>query len=338
MENCKNCGLPIDNHKQKVTCQTCGKPLHADCAIKDGGVFCDVCYMVKGETQEIKVEVPNVIRRSYIELWLACPYAFYLQVIKGINTAQSSFAQIGIDLHDLFHHACLGELTKGELTRQYEEIYKSYDDKMFEGDLGLYKDMTLERFKEKMWQQSLDGIDTFFEVLKELPQTALALEENIIFNVGEDLPNVSITMDRVDEIDGMLYVRDWKTGAVKIGQKLSSDLQVPLYIYAIREHFKKPVQSFKLYYLHENKTREYIRVDDDNYVCTVGKREYKTNITDAIRTVQHVFSQINKGNFNLPRNIKTMYFTCKTCGFKREQVCKGADVQSWHQAKGGWGL
>lgn len=338
MENCKNCGLPIDNHKQKVTCQTCGKQLHKDCAINDGGTFCDVCYMVKGETQEIKVEVPEKIRRSYIELWLACPHAFYLQVIKQISTSQSSFAQIGIDLHDLFHHACLGELTKEDLISKYKEIYESYEDKMFEADLILYKDMTLQKFKEKMWQQSIDAIDTFFEVIKELPRTAFALEENITFSVGEDLPEVSITMDRVDEIDGVLHVRDWKTGAVKVGQKLSSDLQVPLYIYAVREHFKKRVESFTLYYLHENKTRTYNRVDDDNYVCMVGKREYKINITDAIRTVQHVFSQIIKGNFNLPRNIKTMYFTCKTCGFKREQVCKGADIQSWYQAKEGWNL
>jgi RecB family exonuclease len=138
-------------------------------------------------------------------------------------------------------------------------------------------------------------------------------------------------MDRIDEIDGELHVRDWKTGTVMVGQKISSDLQAPLYIHAIHEKFEKTVKSFHFYYLSENKTRVFDRIDDDNYVCTVNKRQYKINITDAIREVQSIFAQIKKNNFNIPRNTRNLYFTCKTCSYSRDGNCKGADVESWKQ-------
>jgi hypothetical protein len=335
---CKNCFQTIADARKETKCSVCNKPLHKDCAIKDSVVLCDVCYVVKDEGgKDLKeaFKVPEIIRRSYIEEYKSCPYSFYLNVIKGVEKESSSFAQIGIDLHVLFSQVCSRKLdtSKGtdEIIRVYKGIFDKYEDKLFEQDLHLYKDMDLANFKSKMWKQSLDAIDTFFSVLATLPTNAYAVEENILFGVGDDLPKVSITMDRVDEIDGQLEVSDWKTGAVKVGQALSNDLQAPLYIKAIREHYKKPVRKFTFYYLPENKVRIWERVDEDNYVCTVNKRQYKINITDAIRDVQSVFAQIIKGNFNIPRDTKKMYFSCKTCYYKRSGNCQGAETESWRQ-------
>lgn len=337
MADCKNCFLPIDDLRKETHCSICNAPLHKDCAINDGGAFCDACYTVKTEDDIISVPtfiIPDVIRRSYIELYRSCPYAFYLEVIKGLNINSSCFAQVGIDLHDLFEQASKHLITSAEdMKSKYKIMFTNYDDSLFESDLMLYKDMDIPRLRKKLWEQSCDAIDTLFSVLPTLNSEAYALEEKILFNVGEDLPKVSITMDRIDEVDGELEVSDWKTGALMVGKKLSSDLQVPLYIYAVREHFKKPVRKFTLYYLSENKTRVFERVNTENYVCTVGKREYQINLTDAIRTVQHVFSQIKKGQFNIPRDTRNMYFTCKTCSFKKNGQCEGADIESWKQHK-----
>lgn len=338
MADCKNCFLPIDDLRKETHCSICNAPLHKDCAINDGGAFCDACYTVKTEDDTISIPtfiIPDVIRRSYIELYRSCPYAFYLEVIKGLDTTCSSFARIGVDLHELFEQASLGNIKSAEdMKFLFEGIYSHYTDDLFEPDLNLYKDMDVPRLRIKLKQQMYDAIDTFFNVvLPTLPVNAYALEEKIVFNIGEDLPKVSITMDRIDEVNGELEVSDWKTGALMVGKKLSSDLQAPLYIYAIREHFKKPVRKFTLYYLSENKTRSFIRVDTENYVCTVGKREYKINLTDAIREVQSVFSQIKKNNFNIPRDTRGMYFTCKTCSFKKNEQCQGADIESWKQHK-----
>jgi RecB family exonuclease len=144
-------------------------------------------------------------------------------------------------------------------------------------------------------------------------------------------------MDRIDEVNGELEMHDWKTGRVMVGQKLSSDLQAPLYIYGTKLHFSKPVRSFTFYYLNENKTRTFTRsAEDPNvYICTVNKRQYKINILDGVREIQRVFSQIKKGNFNIPQDTKKMHFTCKMCHLKKQGICEGADLQSWNQAKEG---
>ena len=63
----------------------------------------------------------------------------------------------------------------------------------------------------------------------------------------------------------------------------------------------------------------------------VGKRKYNINIQDAVRKVQHVFSQINKGNFNIPSDGKSMYYRCKMCHVKAKGLCEGADIQAWKQ-------
>lgn len=339
METCKNCFSPIEDMRKETHCQTCNATLHRGCAINDGGTFCDVCYTVKEEDvikADTSIIIPDVIRRSYIELYRACPYAFYLEVIKGIASTQSCFATLGSDLHELFYAGCKGGINLAQNMKDiYKDTWHSYDDKIFEPDLVLYKDMSIEKLKSKLWQQMCDAIDTFYSVLDTLPKNALALEETITFSVGDSLPNVSITMDRVDEIDNKLYVRDWKTGGVMVGQKLSSDLQAPLYIYAIREHFKKTVEEFTFYYLSENKIRTFKRIDDNRYECIVNKRSYFIDINDAIKEVQRVFTQIQKGNFNIPKNVKGMYFTCKTCSHQRNTTCKGADAESWRQYQGG---
>lgn len=336
MSSCKNCFAPIEDLRSAVRCSTCSSALHKECAVKDGGTFyCDVCYTVALEKKtacQTDIQIPEVIRRSHIELYKSCPYAFYLEVIKKVPTTCSSFAQIGIDLHDLFYRACLGNMSKKYLTQTYRNIWEAnYTDELFEADLHLYKDMNVQQLRDKLWQQSLDAIDAFFEMLPTLPQNAFALEKTLELSVGDDLPKISITMDRIDEIDGELEVHDWKTGTVMVGKKLSSDLQAPLYIKTIQSHYNMPVRRFIFHYLSENKTRTFERIDDDNYVCTVNKREYFINLTDAIREVQHIFSQIKNGQFNIPRNTRKMYFTCKTCSYSKSGTCQGADIEGWKQ-------
>lgn len=334
MKICKSCWGEISPTQPTVTCQVCGKEIHEDCSIKKDGVYCDLCYLAKEDKSEthISVDVPEVIRRSHIQTYKDCPHQFYKEVIEGVEVSVGSHAQVGIDFHELAEKASLGKITSPEeLIKIYKDIFDSYSDEMFERDLKLYKNMTVEGLKEKLWQQAYDSAYTLFNVLDTLPNEAYQLERKIEFSVGEDLPKVSITMDRIDLIDGELEVTDWKTGTVMVGQRLSSDLQAPLYIKAIQEEFGLPVRRFTFYYLGENKVRTFERINEDNYVCTVGKREYKINITDTIREVQHIFSQIKKGNFNIPINTRKMYFTCKVCGIKELGLCEGADVQVWAQ-------
>jgi hypothetical protein len=325
MEVCKACFTIVDG-RTSVQCKDCNSHMHKDCAIKeDGAVYCDICYTVKAETPKvIEFNIPESIRRSYIETYRKCPHMFFLEVIEGHESKPTCYTQSGIDLHDLFDKAINDRsYTSDMMQAKMKELFDAYDESLFDFD---FKSAT----RENIWQRIIDSIDTFYNVLPTLDKV-YTTEEKIDMSIGEDIPNVNITMDLITEDGEWLDMHDWKSGNVLVGQKLSSDLQAPLYIYLVQEHFKRPVRSFTFYYLKENKTRRFERIDEHNFVCKVGKREYKINLIDAIREVKSIFSQIKKGNFNIPKDTRNMHFTCKICDQRKEGRCEGAYEQSWLQ-------
>lgn len=182
-----------------------------------------------------------------------------------------------------------------------------------------------------MKERGIISIENYYRLTESLGKQ-FASEVTIHFSVGENLPKVQMTFDRIDENEnGGLDVLDWKTGAVMVGKKLSSDLQAPLYIKGIQEHYGRRVDTFRFIYLSENKERIFERIDEQNYVCKVGKREYFININDAIKEVQRVFSKIQKGYFSIPDG-SSMHYTCKFCHIKDRGICEGADIQAWKNA------
>jgi len=323
--NCKSCFTPVDG-RSAVSCSECQALLHKECAIKVDSTFsCDVCFTVATEKPKSKFgefTLPEHVRRTHIETYRNCPYKFYLEVIKGNEMPPNEYTQVGSDLHILFEEAIANYISIETMKNLFKERYwDTYTD-----DLFTFKT------RDAMWERAMDSIDTFYTILPNL-QNTFALEETIFTNIGDDIPDVRITMDLITEHDGELDMHDWKTGRVMVGVKLSSDLQAPLYIYAVQKHFKKAVRSFTFYYLQENKTRVFVRstYNPEVYICTVGKREYQINLTDAIREVKSIFSRIKKADFNIPQEVRKMHFTCKMCHLQGMGLCSGADEQSWYQ-------
>lgn len=325
--DCKSCQAKLDM-RSAVQCSKCEGKMHSDCVIRYGGaVLCDICFSVEQEEPESKFGdfvMPEFIRRTHIETYRTCPYKFYLEVLKDNPMPPNCYTQVGSDLHELFEEVLetrMPATPEGALQKYEEEYWRHYTSELFE-----------LRPREDMWQRAVDSIATFYDTIPDI-KDIVAIEETIFFNIGDNIPDVRITMDVVTEVDGELEMHDWKTGRVMVGKKLSTDLQAPLYIYAVKERFGKPVRSFTFHYLQENKTRTYHRLEDDpdTYVCRVGRREYFINLTDAIREVKRLFSRIKKGDFNVPTDTRSMYFSCKMCHLRREGLCAGADEQSWKQ-------
>jgi RecB family exonuclease len=304
--------------KVETTCAECASTLHKDCAVqRDGLSYCDQHASAQVVKLAKEYSIPDVIRRSYIELYKKCPYSFYLQVIKGLEVPGTIYTQLGIDLHNYFDQASNNkEYSHNDMINDFNIIWTKYPD---------------EWKSDKMYQRGIESINSFYELLPTFPDKPFVTEKTIEFDVGADLPKVSITMDRIDEVDDMLDITDYKTGTVIVGQRISSDLQPPLYIKAVRDHFNRPVRRFRLIYLQEGKERVYERVDDDNYVCIVRKREYKINITESVKEVQKIFQHIKNGEFNIPNDTKSMFFTCKMCHFKENGTCRGAEEEIWYQ-------
>lgn len=326
MEYCKSCTFPIDDLRSAKKCSTCDNALHKECVIDvDGVIFCDNCYTVRAQTPErVQFEIPESIRRTYIETYRSCPFKFLKEVIEGNQQPPTCYTQVGIDLHDMFE--------KGLNDRHYDIHTMINDfDKIWN---HVYPEMDLfesDKQKSDMYSRAMDSIDTYYNVLPDIP-IPMTTEETIRYSIGDDIPDVEFTMDAIlEDENGELELLDWKTGKVMVGVKLSSDLQAPLYIYGVQKHFGKRVKRFTYYYLHENKIRIFNHVGGDDYVCIVGKREYHINLTDAIKDVKRLFAQIKKGNFNVPQDTKKMFFTCKMCHIKQMGMCRGADEESWHQ-------
>lgn len=337
---CKSCGRKIIA-EESVECSICNKPVHKLCSIKDGDKFyCDMCYVNKTEVSDAPKEdivLLDVIRRSYLESYRTCPYLAYHYVVKKMEFNSSSFAQLGIDLHELFYDYNYSKVQgkyykKQDMIADFRKLFSKYEDNMFESDLILYSNRTIDEHKEQLYNQGLACIEHFYLITEsQLNNIPFEIEKKLIFELDPDLPKVSITMDRIDEIDGELDVIDYKTGNVLTGKHLEEDMQVPLYIYAIRNEYKKPVRKFTLFYLEENKERTFVRRTDDIYVCTVGKREYKVSLRETVREVKKILVNMQKGNFDIPSNFKKMYFSCKVCPLKRIGGCEGAEKESWKQ-------
>lgn len=320
--NCKNCFQPIADARKEVKCTICKANLHKNCSIKENDLhYCDVCYTVKSqEKPRIDFEIPAVIRRSYIEDYKACPYKFYLTAIRGINDdSETIYNRLGIDLHSLFEQASNDRnYTLPDMLVDYAGLWSSYE------VFGLSDEL-----KDSMYNRGILCIHNFYNVLSLLPEIPYATEVQTVFDVGEDLPQISATIDRVDLIDNMLELSDWKTGQMLVGKKLTTDMQAPLYIYGAESHFNIPVRKFTFWYLQDNKTRVFERQADGSFVCTVKNRIYRIHPNNVVKEVQSLFSQIKKGNFNIPNDTKKMYYTCKICNHQKSGRCEGADIQAW---------
>lgn len=324
MAQCKSCFLEVEK-RQSDTCEECNATLHKECVINFGGVsLCDVCFTVAEETPKSKFgefELPLFIRRTHIETYRSCPYKFYQEVIKGNAMPANEYTQVGQDVHEAIELVLRDGMREEDARAKMEECFLNYEDSLF-----------TSKTKAQMKQRSDDSLDTFFSFVYPTLPKPFAIEETIFTNIGDNIPDVRITMDLITQVDGELEMHDWKTGSVMVGKKLSSDLQAPLYIYSVREKFNMPVRKFTFYYLQENKTRTFVRseVNPDEYICTVGKREYKINVTDAIREVKSIFSRIKKGEFQPIPNNPNRFFTQKMCHLKELGLCC-QDQDPWNQ-------
>lgn len=319
-KNCASCYNPIRKNDNKASCDTCNAPLHQTCSININGTYCDACFTAGHVKREaVELELPSVIRRSNIERYRSCPFAFYLEVIKGHGNEQTIYTQLGVDLHDYFEkHARDNTFDQRQMIVEMSHIFRNYPPELF-GDVD----------KDKMYERMIASINGFYKVAPTIPPHTL--EETIEFPVADGLPIVSITMDRVDLIDGELELLDWKTGKVMVGKKLTTDMQAPLYIHAVKQHFSMPVRKFTYYYVGENKMRVFERETDDVYVCRVLNKEYRISITDTLREVNKIFSRIKNKEFNVNPDTRSMYFTCSVCSQKKNGRCRGADEEVWHQ-------
>lgn len=315
--NCKECNVEL-TWENKCFCIKCKEPICEECFIENNSK-CSECSPKKKE-----VEL-DAIRRSHIETYRICPYAFKLEVIDGIAPDVHPLAQLGIDLHDLYEQVQRGEVSVEELDLLINSIIDDYE----------YDD----EMKENMRDRAKICNRNFKELLPTLTNEAVAYEERLFFSVGKDLPQVTIAYDRLEKDEqGNLHIVDWKTGKAMSGKKLTTDLQPALYLYAVKEKYGVYPESFRLIYLSDTykdgsyKEKVFHKKNDNEYVCYVGKKEYVQNITEQLKEVQKIFARIKSGKFGIPG--KSIGYHCDICHFKRVSKCAGQIEQGFYNANG----
>lgn len=341
MSNCFNCDKPIEG--VAVECKDCGKKLHEACAaqcIKCGAALCDTCALNKGfKCDECIGEIDGgveleQVRRSHIDDYEECPHGFYLTVVKGVTSPGNAYSEVGVELHEIFDRnsqrgdseRISGDEGKNRLLQEWSEVFSRIEHEKF---VGCQTRLTVEGFKKKMFEQGVTNIENYvkWEATRPAPWRT---EEQIVEYIDNDtsLPKVSITMDRIDYINGEYEVIDYKTGKVFVGKKLSTYLQTPLYIIMIEKHYGIKVSRFRYLFFNEDKERVFERVDDDTFVCTVAKREYTVSLQECIKRVKRDFSKIKRGQFQITPNV-SKWKCAHMCSHMKTGHCAGIETQSW---------
>ncbi|MEF9968684.1 MAG: PD-(D/E)XK nuclease family protein, partial [Longicatena sp.] len=270
---------------------------------------------------QIKSSV-EVVRRSHIELFKKCQHAFNLEVIKEVKQENNAYALHGIILHEIFDkYSKLENISRDDLANEFKERYTNEmprDNHSFKEKPLLY---------DQLYEKGFDAIDGFLAFYNQISLPYIT-EENIIFELEEGLPKVSITMDRVDKEGENLHMLDYKCGKTFTGKKLSEDLQVPLYCHAIKLKYGIYPASFTFLFVSEGKERRYLLRNGNEYVCTVKKKEYVINVDEKIEEVKYLLKEIQKGEGN------TMcgdFWHCENmCYYKKNGICNGGSSHIWN--------
>lgn len=317
---CNSCQTQIPKD-EIVYCSQCGVPLHKGCAnhcLDCGKVLCDTCSLdnnFKCETCYKPEDIFPVIRRSHLEAYAGCPYSVYLQLVSGIEPPMGGAAQMGVLVHQLIEEGISIEAMHEDIDILIKEWNTQTDD-----DYSL--------ITPELNENAHKCIDNYSKIKDYFLDCDARTEYNIQFTLDDDLPKVSCTLDKILEKDGRLEVHDWKTGRPMSGKKLVSDLQPPLYMYAVYTIYGKMPDSFTLHYLREDKHITYNKIDENTYEVKTKRNTYTLDIQDALNRTREILKGIKDNKFNMPN--EKAQFRCKTlCWFGLSGKCQGSFQEQW---------
>lgn len=328
---CNSCCTTIQKN-DLIYCEQCNVPLHKSCSngcTSCGKILCDVCsiennYMCEECNIEKNPEATfNVIRRSHLEQYTQCPYQIYLQLVLNKEPPMSNYAQLGIIVHQIIDSISDYDLNLESATEVLVDSVVDWNKEHKDEYQYIHADLL---------QVGHTCLNNFYDIRECLP-SEFTSEENMVFSLGDDIPKVSCTLDRVMIANGEIAIADWKTGKPMSGKKLVTDLQPPLYIYAVYQKYGKLPKSFALYYLQYNKIINYVLVDEENWLYEVktSRSTYVLDVKRVLDQVKKILSQIKENKF--PMASEANQWRCNTmCYFGTSGVCAGVHNAQWKQA------
>ena len=298
---CKKCA----NH-----CMVCGKTL-CDSCYADNNFKCEECYKPD--------ETFSVIRRSHIEQYAGCPYSLYLQLILGIEPPMGRHAQLGVIVHEL-----IDKLSEYEFS--LDEAKKELVEKIEEWNLKTEDEYSI--INMELEETGKICLENFWKI-KDYFKNSFKSEYNIKYSINDDLPKISCTLDRIEWNGKDIHIHDWKTGKPMSGKKLITDLQPPLYIYAVYKEFGELPKTFTLHYLHPDKHITYKLKGDMKYEVKTSKNTYILDIDEALDRAKKILKDIKHNKFNMPNNNTHQWRCNNMCWFGISGKCAGSQKEQW---------
>jgi len=311
--------------EQVVYCEQCMVPLHVRCAnhcTSCGKILCDSCYADNDfmcEDCHTPEEDFTTIRRSYLEQYSGCPYSLMLQLVKGITPPMGSHAQLGVIVHEL-----IDKISKDEKVTQ-TAAHSELEDRIIEWNLETDDEYSI--ITDELQSIGHICLDNFW-LIKDQFISDFVAEHQIKFSLDEDLPMVSCTLDRISFVGDDIIINDWKTGKPMSGKKLTTDLQAPLYIYAVYSEYGKMPKSFNLHYLHPNKTISFVKTGDMEYTVKTTRSEYKLDVEEALERTKRILKNIKNKHFPMVEG-KDQWRCSTLCWFGKNGKCSGGLQEQW---------
>lgn len=328
---CNSCMTQIP--KDQVTyCEQCQVPLHIKCAnhcTVCGKTLCDTCYAennFKCEECGTPEEDISVIRRSFLEQYAGCPYSLKLQLLEGIEPPMGGAAQLGVIVHELI------DKISHDKSLELEAIKGELEDKVMDWNTNTDEEYSI--ITDELLNNGFECLDSFW-MIKDSFNSEFVSEHKIKFSIDDDLPMVSCTLDRINFVGDDIIICDWKTGKPMSGQKLITDLQPALYIYAVLSEYGRLPKSFNLFYLKHEKVITYTLTGDMEYTVKTSRSEYKLDVNDALKRTKKILKGIKEGRFNKTGDT----WRCnKLCWFGLSGKCSYGLQEQWKDISDGYDM
>jgi len=226
--------------------------------IKDKGVtfLQQLRLPISLETKITKKSVPLVLPKSIsvsqVESYETCPLKYKFQYIYRIPVPQNHTLTFGIIMHTVLRE--IARRVVGDVKTEIEDGIRLYN-----------KYWSSEGFEGKTHEENQKAkgeiiLRTYLEKNPYLLETKpLFVEEAFRLRLGEITVNGRI--DRVDRIDNLVTVTDFKTGTPKDQKFADNDLQLSIYAIALEEVFGTKAERLVLSYLDGPIDRKTTRTD-----------------------------------------------------------------------------
>jgi len=247
----------------------------------------------------------RVFSASSVDMYVSCPLKFYFHYCLGLEEKEDLFDEpetkdIGTFVHSLLEKTYAGFINKKPvINEKFEKLFFAEFDKLFKqefsrkmkADSFILEDIIQHRMK-KFLESEKQRIDI---------DAVVMLEKSIPWKIETQSGMFDFTakVDRVDKLSGGSFlVIDYKTGSAKLPNVNLDNLkffreeiknaiksfQLPIYIWACREHLKAQDVSAAIYFLRTCEIKEYLQKS------TPEKK--KENLDACLKAISFILDEI----------------------------------------------